>query len=100
MGVVAVPTLFLLVIFGMIAWKIIVHWQTVGRLLCGLFMSVLGLLGFIAAMVLIHKDNSPYSPPPISVDELGRVFMAVSATIILLLGIYLLVTHFVKTTQD
>ena len=57
MNVIALPTLFLFVIACVIGWKIVAHWQTVGKLLCGLFMSVLGLLGFIAAMVLIHKDN-------------------------------------------
>jgi small-conductance mechanosensitive channel len=100
MGVVTIPTLFLLVIACVIGWKIIAHWQTVGRLLCGLMMSVLGLLGFIAAMVLIHHDQMYRYSSPLSDLETGRIIMAVSATVILLLGIYLLVMHFVKTKQD
>ena len=63
-------------------------------------MSVLGLLGFIAAMVLIHHDQAYGYSSPFSDHEMGRIMMAVSATVLLLLGIYLLVSHFVKTKQD
>jgi hypothetical protein len=84
------------VLVGVMVWKV---FMTMGKLLRGLILSVLGLFGLIAVMVLMYRDNYSYLPP-LTDHEMGRIIMAVSATVILLLGIYLLVMHFVKTKQD
>ena len=94
MSVIAPSLLFLILFVGLL----FVYRRGYVILICGLLLSVLGLLEFIVTMILIIKDDfSPVSPPD---HEMVKFVMTVGAIMTILVGIAMLAIHFTKTKQD
>ena len=67
-----------------------------GKLIGGLVISVIGLIGTIIGMVLISGDWMYTYSPPFTSHEIGRTAIVVISAILLLVGVIMIIAHFAK----